>query len=170
MRGTGNIVGDKNINENKNDNDVYEYIQEIRQEILPHGSELMRENRFQVFAAMKQMLRVARIAFTEGLDPLLREGERLAESDSYLDRFLSLELNETSLAFASVSAMLREYASFHGDLSDRFIMYIYIRGMMMLMAGVSPNAIEAIYGSMLPLEERGTLKRYLHLEQTKSGQ
>ncbi len=155
-------------NEERKDEDfVFRRIQEIRQEILPYSSEVMEKSRLEVFNAMKQLLYVAEIARVLGLDPLCREGNRLAKSDSYLDRFLALELNEDSLAWASLSAMFKEYDSFQGSVSDRFIMYVYMRGIDMIHNGVSAHGMEAVCNSMLPVEERQKFQTYLKLKRMK---
>ncbi len=146
---------------------VFCRMQEIRQEILPHSSEVMKKSRMEVFRAIKQLLCVAEVARVYGLDPLCKEGRRLAESDSHLDRFLALELNEDSLAWASLSDMLKEYDSFQGSVSDRFIMYIYMRGIDMIHHGISAYAMTAICKSMLPVEARRQFCAYLKLIRLK---
>lgn len=160
-------MGNGKYEENKDEDFAFRHMQEIRQEILPHSSEVMKKSRLEVFRAIKQLLYVAEIARVCGLDPLCEEGVRLEESDSHLDRFLALELNEDSLAWASLSAMFKEYDSFQGSVSDRFIMYIYMRGIDMIHHGVSAYGMEAVCNSMLPVEERQKFRTYLKIKRMK---
>lgn len=67
---------------------VYQQLDKLRKEILANGKEIMKEHRFEIFAAIDQMLSLLYIAKDDGLEPLCKEGKRLLESDLESDRFI----------------------------------------------------------------------------------
>ena len=134
---------------------VYRRLDNLRKEILPHGKEIMKEHRFEIFAAIDQMLSLLEIARVKGLEPLCEEGKRLLESDLESDNFIALGISEQAMIEnCSLDIMLHNFDQALRDPAQDFIRYIYMRGMTMMLDGLNPVVGRTLFISLLPEEER----------------
>lgn len=141
--------------------EAYQRLDKLRKELLPHGTEIMVEHRFEVFAAIERMLRVLHVAYTQGLLPLEKEGRKLAESDSELEHFLAAGIKTEALeTCSSMYDMFCAYDSSARSLWQDFIRYIYMRGVLMMTTGVNLRAARFMLVSLLPVEERKLFDKY----------
>lgn len=145
----------------ESDPEVYEKLNVIRRELLSQSQEIMKEHRFEIFAAIHQMIYILGRVKIEGLYVVEQEAKQLKNSKSCTEQFLGRSLQEiTKRNIFLIERMLEEYCSVEREHSERLIMYIYIRGIMMMVKGENILACEAIFLSMLPIEEREIFRRY----------
>lgn len=143
------------------DSEIYQKLDRLRKEILPYGEKIMAEHRFEVFAAIERMLQVLEIAAVFGLDRLEREGKKLAESDSELERFLAMGLDTGALEnWSSMYDMFQIYDGSERCLWMDLIRYIYLRGVMMMTSGINSRMGKEIFLSLLPEQERILYEKY----------
>lgn len=145
----------------ESDPKVYEKLNVIRRELLSQSQEIMKEHRFEIFGAIQQMIYILGRAQIEGLYAVEQEAKQLTNSTSCTEQFLGRSLQRiTKMNIFLIEGMLEEYCSVQREYSEGLIMYIYIRGVMMMIKGENSRTCEAIFLSMLPIEEREIFQRY----------
>lgn len=148
-------------NEEKSES-VFERLDGMRREILPHSKEVVREHRFEIFAVIERILQVEEIARVQGLDPFLAEGERLAAGENEWERFLARGLNAKVVAddVAVILEMIDIYEGSERNAVNDLRMYLCIRGAISILRGESALVIKDILLSCIPYEERKYFEKY----------
>lgn len=130
---------------------VLDKVDKIRKSVLPHAKEVMEIDHEAVFDAIETALHMIKVAFYDGLDPLIREGEYLSASDCPTKRFLSMGLEEKAIMFNnSIPRMLEEYEKRSRNIVEDYISYLYIRSLMAMYAGLHPRLVRLLLRFMLP--------------------
>ena len=140
---------------------IYRRFDKLRREILPNGKKVMKEHRFEVFAAMAQMLSLIHMAMVDGANAICREGKRLQSSDSVSDRFLAAGMEEKAMVEnSSIDIMLQQYDNVKREQTQDYIFYIYMRGMELILSGTYPAVSRLLLISLLSPEERDLFETY----------
>lgn len=140
----------------------YKRLEQMRKEFLPQVGSVMKEHRFEVFAAIDRIYEILNAACFKGLSGLEKERKKIMEGDAELDKILLDGLDEDlMLELRNIHAMFVYYDKCERILWQDFIFYIYIRGVMMMEVGIKPAFAVVMLLSLLPEEDSHAMKKVM---------
>lgn len=146
---------------------IYLELEGLRCRVLPRCQEIVAEHRHEIFQCIKLCLELQQTAQYQGLEPLQRTGDKLAQSSTLYRQILAYGIQlicDALLDPMEVSEKVMEHFHTGEDRYENFILYLCVSFLNMMQQGYVGRIIKRVLSTMLPVEERVSLTKYLEFK------